>query len=562
MPEDTVLRLLNHAYPLRILHIEIPAGNAMDCFTFCMQSMARRACCPICGRPSGKVHSRYYRTLADLPLGGRTVQIVLAVRRFFCRARRCPRTIFCERLGEFAHAYARRTTRMRQALQHVGQSDGGRPGSRLAEALGLPSSRTTFLRLVRSAAERTLPTPTVLGVDDFAFRRGRTYGTILYDLERHQVVDLLPDRSAESLAKWLRVRPGIRIISRDRGGIYAQGAREGAPQAQQVADRWHMVENLAEALARFLSQYPNDLRAAAVEAVPVSVSAEETHASDLAASPCVGKDTPPSPEETKASQRLTLNRAEQAKQIHRAARLERYETVHRLHAEGHTNKRIAAHLRMGASTVRKFLRAKSFPERAERRSRPTKPSAFAAYLRQRWEEGCRDGQKLLAEVRERGYTGCQSSFYRSLAPLRQEGQPPCLPPANQRASPRHVASVLLKQDRKPAEQALVERLLEQNPLMRTAATIAEGFVRLVRQRTDQAEAALESWVEAAISCAIPALASFARGLREDWSAVVAGLSLEWSNGPVEGAVNRLKMIKRQMFGRANFDLLRRRVIPP
>ncbi len=553
MPEDTLLRLLNHTHPLRILYIEIPAENEMDCLTFCMQSITRRACCPLCGRPSGKVHSRYSRALTDLPLGARTVQIILAVRRFCCRTRSCPRKIFCERLGEFARAYARRTTCMHQALQHIGQSEGGRPGSRLAEDLGLPSSRMTLLRLVRSTGDQAVPAPTVVGVDDFAFRRGRTYGTILYDLERHQVLDLLPDRSAESLAQWLRARPGIRIISRDRGGIYAQGAREGAPQAQQVADRWHMVENLAEALARFLSQCQNDLRAAAVPACDTveSASTASVHHATVA-----------SAENASDSRTAPLNRAEQARQSHRAARRIRYETVHRLHAEGHTNTQIAAHLRMGASTVCKFLRAKSVPERAERRPAPTKANAFAAYVRQRWDEGCRDGRQLLAEVRERGYTGCQSSFYRSLVPLRQEGQPHFLPPAIHRVSPRHVASVLLKQKRKPQEQALVERLLEQNPLLRVAATVAEGFVRLVRHRSNQAEAALESWVEEAIASAIPALVSFARGLREDWSAVVAGLSLSWSNGPVEGAVNRLKMIKRQMFGRANFDLLRRRVLAP
>lgn len=541
MPDQTLLMLLNHAIPLRILSIDFSAGDQDPSLKVCLQSAARRAQCPTCGRPSRKVHSRYNRTLQDLSFGGRAVVIVLRVGRFFCRAKRCACKIFCERLGELARPYARRTTRMREALHNIGQYDGGRPGSRLAASLGLPSSRTTLLRSVRNAPERALPTPTLLGVDDFAFRRGRNYGTILVDLERHQVVDLLPDRSAESLATWLRTRPGIRLISRDRGGIYAQGAREGAPQAQQVADRWHLVDNLAEALTRFLNQHQSELHAAAVEAIPAVVSPEEAPPGEIA----------------------NLNRGEIAKQVSRSARVERYETVLRFHAQGHTNQQIVAHRKMGASTVRKFLQAPRFPERSVRRPASSKLDAFDAYLRQRWQEGCHDGRQLLAELRERGYTGCQSSFYRCLATLREgQGGLIALVAASQRFSPRHVASLILKQDRNPEEQSLLERLHAQSPLFPTAATIADNFVGLIRKRTDQAEAAREAWVAEATSAPISSLASFARGLRDDWSAVVAGLSLEWNNGPVEGAVNRLKMIKRQMFGRANFDLLRRRVMPP
>jgi transposase len=541
MPEDTSLRLLNLPIPLRILNIELQPCDDKPTLQVCLQSISRRAYCPICGRVSRRVHSRYQRTLGDLPLGARQVFLVLAVRRFFCGAKRCPRKIFCERLGEMARTHARRTTRMRQALQHIGMADGGRPGGRLAGSLTMPASRTTLLRLVRTMLPEALPSTTVLGVDDFAFRRGRNYGTLLFDLQKHQVVDLLPDRSAQSLATWLRARPSIRIISRDRGGIYAQGAREGAPQALQVADRWHLVDNLAEALTRFLSQHQSDLRAASVEVVPVIVSPEQTQPSEIA----------------------KLSRAELAKQVSRSARVERFETVRRLHTEGHTNKQIAAHMGMGASTVRKFLRAQSFPERGVRRFHSPKLDPFEAFLRQRLLEDCRDGRKLLGELRERGYKGCQSSFYRLLATLRegQHGQIP-LEPASQRFSPRHVASVMLKRDRKPEEQSFLERLHAHSPLFRTATTIADGFVGLVRKRTDQAEATLETWVEEATSSCIPSLASFARGLRDDWSAVVAGLTLEWSNGPVEGAVNRLKMIKRQMFGRANFDLLRCRVMSP
>lgn len=536
MTEDTLLRLFNLPFPLRILNIAL-----LDCdLQVTLQATGRRARCPLCGCVSHRVHSRYQRTLADLPIGERQVSLVLCVPRFFGNARRCLRSIFCERLGEMALAYARRTTRTHRALQQIGMSDGGRAGRRLADSLHIPASRTTLLRLVRKSLLPSVPSLTALGIDDFAFRRGRNYGTILYDLNRHQVVDLLPDRSSQSLAQWLRTRPDIRIISRDRGEIYAQGAREGAPQAQQVADRWHLVDNLAEALTRFLSQHQSQLQAASVEVATVNTSVQQTPA-------------PPSSPST-AAQSL--------KQSHRAVRLERFETIRKLHSEGHTKKEIAAHMGIHVSTVRRFVRAQHFPERAERRSSATQFAPFFAYLQKRWQEGCRDGRKILGELRQRGYTGSQSHFYRQLAKLREDQGLEPLTPAHARFSPRHVASVMLKQERKPEEQSLLERLDARSPLFHAAAKLADDFVGLVRKRTDQAESALECWVASAISSSIPSLVSFARGLREDWSAVVAGLTLDWSNGPVEGAVNRLKMIKRQMFGRANFDLLRCRVMSP
>ena len=441
---------------------------------------------------------------------------------------------------------------MAESLQSIGLANGGRAGSRLAARLGMPASRMTLLRLVRAAPCPPAPTPTALGVDDFALRRGNRYGTLLYDLETHHVIDMLPDRSAESLAAWLRVRPQVEIISRDRGGIYAQGAREGAPQAKQVADRWHLLDNLADALVRVLSQHQTSLYQAALarssspplaeEAVPAPLSAEEP------------APDPPSPKHNKAQAQSNL---------HRTARRERFEKVRSLHLEGHTNQEIVAHLRMGAGTVARFLKAEHFPERVVRRPMPSKLARFHVFVQQRWQAGCHDFSLLLEELRQQGYTGCRSRVYAFLPTLRVQDRPECpLPstPASAKFSPREVASILLKRERTPEEQSLLDRLVALSPPLETARQVAEGFVTLLRHRTPEAEPALAKWVAETKASSFSALAGFARGLEEDWSAVIAAFSLEWSNGPVEGAINRLKMIKRQMYGRANFDLLRKRVM--
>jgi len=537
------MALLDYPKDLRVLAIDIDPLDLQAPIHVLIATISPRTRCPHCGRYTHRVHSRYHRTLRDLPCAGRALVAHLQVRRFRCNSPLCKTKLFCERLGELAEPYAHRTRRMNTSLASIGMTDGGRAGSRLAAKLGLPASRMTLLRLVRATPCPPVCTPTALGVDDFALRRGHNYGTILYDLERHVVIDLLPDRSPESLITWLHAHPGVEIISRDRAETYAQGARDGAPDAQQVADRWHLLSNLGDALQRFINQHQTTLREAAREENPTTGTPQIT---------------PPEP-----APPIQLSNAQELIQQHRTARMARYKEICHLHEQGHTNKAIATHLGMGQSTIRKFLRSQAFPERAARPARSGKLGPFHKLIRERWDAGNRDQKLLLEELKALGYTGSLTRLYDYVQILRQQGRPHhALETGAGKFSPRQVVSMILMPVRTPEQLTFLNRLTAGSKIFAIARVLAERFTALIRKRPrEDARVSLGLWVTEAISSSIAPLAVFARGLRDDWEAVVAGLSLEWSQGPVEGAVNRLKMIKRQMFGRANFDLLRRRVLP-
>ncbi len=426
------------------------------------------AACPACGRPSARVHSRYTRKLADLPWHGRPVQLLVEVRRFFCDTAGCHRRIFAERVTEIVVARGRQTVRLSQALTGIGFACGGEGGARLACRLGMPTSPDTLLRRIRQAAPAPRQPPRVLGVDDWAVRRGMRYGTILCDLEQHRAVDLLNQRSANSLAEWLTACPGIEIISRDRAGCYAQGAAAGAPGAQQVADRWHLLHNVREALIRLL-----DRRHVALRDTARAVARRSAPRAPPAALSEMVSPNPP-----------VLSPTQQLSHARRARRLQRYHRVRELHQQGLSQRAIARQLGLDRETVARFIHAETFPERGIR-PYPTAVDAFATYLQQRWVEGCRNAVQLTRELAARGFRGSYCAVRRYLNRwFRSNPTQPCPVPAiaspHRTPSAKRVAAWLLKpgEQLEPRELAFVEALTRANPDLTAAGMLAQEFGRL------------------------------------------------------------------------------------
>jgi transposase len=414
---------------------------------------------------------------------------------------------------------------------------------------------------------------------------------VIVDLEAHTVIDLLPERTAGVVEQWLREHPSIEVISRDRAGAYADGARKGAPEAVQVADRFHLLQNLREALQRLLDRHHTVLRVIpvpesrsqplpGVETAAVSASSEEDNLPSSAAGGSASAEAPPAASTEAgvtgpARPRRSLCAKDQARRTSRERRQARYAAVMELHSSGLSTRAIAKQLHLSRVTVTRFVAVGSFPERAHRSAQRSILDPFIPFMTERWLGGCDNGMQLWREISEQGYSGSRAlvaswvAQHRGVLPAAEEAgvakrrgrrpreQAPVPEPRS--LSARRAAWLLVRRhdDLKQDEQALLEQLREICGAAAVAYTLAQSFTQMVRERN---EAALDSWFEAVEESGLAELRTFAAGLRRDEAAVRAGLSLPWSQGQVEGQVNRLKLIKRSGYGRANFDLLRQRVL--
>jgi transposase len=504
------------------------------------RTTASAAACPGCGTSSVRVHSRYQRVLRDLAVCGRPVELNLRVRRFFCEVPGCLRAIFVEQVDGLTSRHARRTPALRVLLTSIGVRLAGRAGARMAAETGVPVSRSTLLRIVRALPDPHIGQVTVLGVDDFAKRRGNSYGTVLVNMDGHRPIDLLDDRTADALAVWLKAHPGVEVICRDRAGAYADGARKGAPAATQVADRWHLWHNLGDALEKTVRAHRTCLN----EALPDKTPDE----ADCDADEDLVERSPLA--DSYGDERPIVARFQ-----------ERYAQVQELRAQGDSLNSISRDLGLAFRTVQRFAYATSVDDLlAPSLARASKLDPFKPYLIQRWNEGCTNAGQLHEELKKRGWTGSLRAVQGYLRPLRpfigrqKVRAAPVLPP-----KPRRITGWIMSHPDRvtPDDQVRLDDILNRCPQLTAATQQVRAFATMMNERQGHQ---LDDWISITARIDAPHLAAFATGLRRDHAAVTAGLTLPYSSGAVEGTVNKIKFLKRQMFGRANFDLLRKRVL--
>ncbi len=378
-------------------HIEVEGVEVAEEITLTLRTISPSASCPSCGRASSRIQSRYTRTLRDLPAVGHPIRLILHVRRFFCTKSTCVQKIFVERLPELCHPHAQRTKRLQEALRRLGLSLGGQRGADVGNEHGINGSRDTILRLVHQSELPAKSEPHVIGLDDWAWKRRMRYGTLICDLERGVPIDLLPDRTVETVSAWLQKHPTIDTISRDGSSEYASAIKKGAPQAREVSDRWHLVKNLAGCVSVLLASCLTQLRRAEVVAA-ASVEQVEQPSGE-----------PPRYQRTRAERC-----AQQARQAERQAR---YEQITALHKQGMKSAEIAAVVGMNERTVRHWLSRGNIPYAGPRKPRSSPLDPYKTYLLERWHQGCRSGAQLERELRAKGYKGSQKALYRCLATL-------------------------------------------------------------------------------------------------------------------------------------------------
>jgi transposase len=478
--------------------------------------------CPDCGRRSEQVHSRYKRRLLDLPSHGRAVQMHVTVRRFRCAEPSCRRRIFAERLGDaVAGRSARRTSRLELIVRYLGIALGGRPAAALARRLMLPVSRDTLLRVVRGQVVQDRRPIHIIGIDDWAWKRGQRYGSIICDLERRRIVDLLPDREPVTIEGWLARHPEVRVISRDRGGGYGQAATRAAPQAVQIADRWHLMENASAAL---------------LEAVRRSMRPVRTALGSTVIDPAL------------------LTHAERLQHEGYLRREEAYGIIRTLARAGTPIKEIVRRTGRSRKLVREIVRGGG-GDVFRCRSNSLEP--HLVWLDAEWAAGCRNGAELWRRLQLSGFRG-GLRVVTEWATRRRRADSVGSERRRKPPSARVLSRLLLSErDRLTKDEAITLARIERGvPALVSARDLVDRFHQMVRDRDPVVLPALIGDLVASI------LASFGKGIAADQAAITAALVEPWSNGQTEGQITKLKLVKRQMYGRAKLDLLRARLTAP
>jgi len=491
-----------------------------DIITIFAQGAADLGCCPLCNEASDRVHSRYVRKVADLPCSGVEVQLHISTRRFVCQTTFCRRKIFAERFDDCVlHERSRRTVRLDTIVHHLGLALGGRPAAAFAKRLMIPVSNDTLIRTVRKRSAVRHETINVVGVDDWAFRRNHRYGTIVCDLEKRKIVKLLPDREITTVSTFLAQHPEIKIVSRDRGGGYREAAKKALPDAVQVADRWHLMEN---ASAAFL-----DAVRKSMQAIRAAIGATVINPKLLTAAEKLQYDS--------YLRREDMNIA-----------------VNKLAADGVPIKEIVRLTGHSRGTVRQIIRG----HRSDVfRVRQSSLETYLPVLDELWKSGKQNSAELWRQRQRQGFRGC-SRVVGEWATRRRRAEKVCNQQLQKVPSARTIARLMTTaQDQLSKADTITIAAIEAGvPALLTARNLIDRFQTMIRKK---AEPELDPWICDALKSPFVA---FANGILKDKEAVAAAISLPWSNGQVEGHINKLKLVKRQMYGRGKLDLLEARLI--
>ncbi|ARO32622.1 ISL3 family insertion sequence transposase protein (plasmid) [Rhizobium sp. NXC14] len=450
------------------------------------------AACPACGRMSRTVRSRYRRQVADLPLSGKRVRLPVQTRRFACDAVLCGRQIFAERFGDVLPPYARRTGRLEHVVHHLALALGGRPAARFAQRLMLPVSNDTLLRVIRRQGPPSSTPPSVIVIDDWAWRRNHRYGTIVWDLERRRPVRLLPDREPATAEAWLRQNAQIQIIARDRGGAYGLAAARALPDAVQVADRWHLMENASRA---FLDAVRKSMRQ-----IRKTLGATRVN-----------------PKLLTAAERLQYEGYLRREQTNAA--------VMALTKDGMTIKEIVRRTGHSRGLVRQVLRGQRIDVF---RSRESSLESYLEWLDAQWAAGKRNGTELWRRLRAKGFRGSRRVV--SEWATRRKRADKADAESLTRTPSRTIARLLTtsRDNLTKSETVTIAAIESGVPLLITARDIIADFHLMIRRK---AESQLASWIDRARDSLV---SSFGNGVVKDIQAVRAAIVSPWSNGQTEG----------------------------
>ncbi|MEE1836284.1 ISL3 family transposase [Streptomyces sp. SP17KL33] len=504
-----------------------------------MRSTVGSAACPGCGWRSSRVHCYYQRCLADRPVAGRRARLDLRARRLVCDNGSCGRRTFAEQIPDLTRRHARRTNALTAQLTDIALFLGGRAGANLCGRMAVTTCKDTLLRLIRALPVPAAESVPCLGVDEFAVRRGRTYATILVDMTTRRPVDVLADRTAHTFAAWLREHPEVSVVCRDRAGSFRDGAHAGAPQARQVADTWHLLHNLAEAVERVVGRHRADLR----EPLTVRANQDDTR--------------PPAGVRHAALGELDVH----GRQRPLVARTrERHQPIHERIERGDSLRAIARELRLSRGTVLRFARAADVEQLlVAATNRPSVIDDYRLYLHHRWMEGCTNAAALTREIQQLGYRGDIDTVRHRLRPYRTGTIPTDAPLPH--LTVRRVTDWIMHRPEHltETERKCLGELCERSPALTTTTEYARRLAAMVRERRRE-HLALDVRLADVRLDGQRELRTLAAGIRRDRAAVLAALTTPFTSGAVEGNVTRIKLLKRQMYGRANFDLLRRRIL--